>query len=374
MNPINPINQVLILGGYGNFGSRIAAALVKDDISIIIAGRELQKAEDLRKKLKKNAVSHNITVAAFDAHQTLDQQLKRLKPTVVINTIGPFQTADYSIAKTCIQHHVHYIDLADARDFVTGITGLDTLAKKNNVLVVSGASTVPGLSSAVLDHYKNHFTTIDSLRYGISPGQKSPRGLATTQSILTYLGKPLKPWGHQKQKRFGWQDLYRQYYPELGYRWMANCDIPDLDLFLERYGFNTIQFSAGMESRALHFGMWMLSYLVRIGFALNLSKHAALLLSLSHLFDALGTTNGGMHMLIKGKNQEGKPLDMQWFILAKDNDGPQIPCVPAIILSQKIIQGTLDIQGAMPCMGMITLEEYMKALEGFSIQTHLMIH
>lgn len=48
------MNQVLILGGYGNFGSRIAAALVKDNISIIIAGREKQKAEALLNKLKKD--------------------------------------------------------------------------------------------------------------------------------------------------------------------------------------------------------------------------------------------------------------------------------------------------------------------------------
>src|SRR5476651_2345921 len=102
------MNQILILGGYGNFGSRIATALVKDNISIIIAGRERQKAEALHNKLKKYIAENIITVAAFDANKELDKQLDILKPTVVINTIGPFQTADYSIAKTCIQHHVHY--------------------------------------------------------------------------------------------------------------------------------------------------------------------------------------------------------------------------------------------------------------------------
>lgn len=49
------MNQVLILGGYGNFGSRIAVALVKNNIPIIIAGREKHKAEILRNKLKKEA-------------------------------------------------------------------------------------------------------------------------------------------------------------------------------------------------------------------------------------------------------------------------------------------------------------------------------
>lgn len=367
------MNQVLILGGYGNFGSRIATALVKDNISIIIAGRELQKSETLRNKLKQDAAENMITVAAFDANKELDKQLELLKPSVVINTIGPFQTTDYSIAKTCIQHNVHYIDLADARDFVVGITGLDSLAKKNNVLVVSGASTVPGLSSAVLEHYKNNFATIDSLIYGISPGQKAPRGLATTESILTYLGKPLKPWGNHNQTYFGWQDIYRQEYPELGKRWMANCDIPDLDLFTDKYGLKNIRFSAGMENSALHLGMWAMSYLIRIGLPLNLPKHAKFLLSLSHIFDSFGTTSGGMHILMKGTDKKGKPIEIKWFIIAKDNDGPQIPCVPAIILSKKIIQGKLHASGATPCVGMITLDEYMKELEGFSIKLHVII-
>ncbi len=362
------MNQVLILGGYGNFGSRIAAALVNDNISIIIAGRDRQKAENLCHQLKKDTGKNNITIATFDANKELDKQLNILKPTVVINTIGPFQTADYSIAKTCVQHNTHYIDLADARDFVTGITCLDTSAKENNVLVVSGASTVPGLSSAVLEFYKNNFSNIDSLIYGISPGQKAPRGLATTESILTYLGKPLKPWANLDRKYFGWQDIYRQKYPELGKRWMANCDIPDLDLFPRRYNIKNIQFSAGMENSVLHLGMWMMSYLVRIGLPLNLPKHAKFLLSLSHLFDSFGTTSGGMHILMKGTNKEGKPIEIKWFIIAKNNDGPQIPCVPAIILSKKIIQDKLHVSGAMPCVGMIALDEYMKELEGFSIK------
>lgn len=368
------MNQVLILGGYGNFGSRIATALVKDNIPIILVGRERQKAEALHNKLKKSNAENLMSVAIFDANKELNKQLNILKPTVVINTIGPFQTANYSIAKTCIQNHIHYIDLADARDFVSGITRLDSLAKKNNVLIVSGASTVPGLSSAVLDHYKNHFATIDSLIYGISPGQKAPRGLATTESILTYLGKPLKPWNNPYQKCFGWQDIYRQQYPELGKRWMANCDIPDLDLFPKIYGLKNIRFSAGMENSALHLGMWMMSYLVRIGLPLNLPKHAKFLLSLSHIFDSFGTTTGGMHMLMKGTNKKGKPLEINWFIIAKDNDGPQIPCVPAIILSKKIIHNKLHTSGAMPCIGLITLHEYMKELEGFSIKQHVMIN
>ncbi len=362
------MKQILILGGYGNFGERISASLAKDNIPIIIAGRDLAKANALQNKLIQNTGNSCIQAVAFDAGKSLSHQLELLKPTVVINTIGPFQSADYAIAEVCIAHQVHYIDLADARDFVTGIVSLNAKAQEQNVLVVSGASTVPGLSSAVLEHYKNQFSVIESLHYGVSPGQKAPRGLATAQSILTYLGKPLKPWQDDRRIYYGWQNVYRQSYPELGKRWMANCDIPDLDLFPPRYNIHQLHFSAGMESGVLHLGMWLTSYLVRFGLPLNLSKHAKSLLSFGHLFDVFGTTSGGMHMILRGIDQEGKPLTIKWFIIAKDNDGPQIPCVPSIVLSKKIIRGEMNLVGAMPCVGLVTLEEYLKELEGFSIK------
>lgn len=362
------MNSILILGGYGNFGARIAAALVKKNIAIVIAGRNLEMAETLKKRLVETHNAALIQIAIFDAQQSLAEQLVTLKPCVVINTIGPFQSADYTIPQTCIDHGVHYIDLADARDFVNGITCLNASAQEKNVLVVSGASTVPGLSSAVLDYYKSEFSSIDSLRYGISPGQKAPRGLATTQSILSYLGKALKPWGRTPEMRYGWQDIYRQPYPELGKRWMANCDIPDLDLFPERYGIQSIQFSAGMESSLLHLGMWLVSWLVRLGAPIDLSRHAQRLLALSHYFDWLGTPDGGMHMIITGKNQAGLSQQRQWFIIAKAGDGPQIPCIPAIILAKKLVNHELSLVGAYPCLGLITLDEYLSELKGFSIR------
>jgi hypothetical protein len=359
-------SKVLILGGYGNFGRRISTALVKANIPIVIAGRNEYEANQLAKEL--NLQYPNLSqLAIFDINVSFSEKLREIQPSVVINTCGPFQTSDYRIAETCIHQKIHYVDLADGRDFVVGISLLDKQAKDNDVLLVSGASTVPGLSSAVLEHYGNDFSEIDSLIYGISPGQRAPRGLATTKSILTYLGKPLKPIPGYTRQRYGWQNLYRQRYPELGIRWMANCDIPDLDMFAENFSIKTMQFSAGMESTMLHIGMWLTSWVIRLGLPIDLAKHAEKLLRLSHYFDSFGTTDGGMHMLINGKDHEKRMKKINWFIIAKNGDGPQIPCAPAIILAKKLITGEITNRGAFPCISMVTLDEYMHELKGFSI-------
>jgi saccharopine dehydrogenase-like NADP-dependent oxidoreductase len=363
-------DKVLILGGYGNFGKRIAEALVKSKIAIIISGRNEQKAQELAKNLNAKYPHSAIETAIFDVNSGLENYLKTHQILVVINTCGPFQNSDYYVAQKCIAAQVNYIDLSDGRDFVGEIGALDLAAKEKNILVVSGASSVPGLSSAVIEHYKNEFSAIDFLKFGISPGARAERGLATTKAILSYLGKPLKPISGQKNKNYGWQNIYRQEYPKLGKRWMANCDIPDLDLFPKIYNIKNIQFSAGMESGFLHIGIWLVSWLVRLGLPIKLENHAKFLLKISHYFDFLGSDDGAMHMIFKGRDQSGRPMEIKWFLIAKSGDGPQIPCVPAIILAKKLIAGTLKSKGALPCVGMITLAEYMEELSEFDIKPY----
>lgn len=363
--------KVLILGASGNFGSKIAKLLAKSNIELILSGRRKDSLTHLKNDLLKAYPDALININSFDIHQNIRQHLESINPFLVINTCGPFQTADYSLATCCIDLGIHYIDLADGREFVNGIhDALNDLAKSKNCLVVSGASTVPCLSSAVLDHFKNQFSEITSLKYGITPGQKTERGLATTQAILSYIGKPLKSIPGDSKKRYGWQDLYRQTYPVLGKRWMANCDIPDYDLFPKYYGIQDIQFSAGLESHCLHLSLWLLSWLVRLHFSFHLEKQASLLLKLSHLFDSFGSANGGMHIIISGKDHSGNSKTITWFIIAKNNEGPFIPTIPSVILAKKLVAGSLNLTGALPCMNLISLEEYLKELDQNKIQIY----
>lgn len=359
--------EVLILGGAGNFGKRIAAALTRHNVRIIVAGRNRDKVERVLAALPPVLADS----AIFDIHRDLTARLEALHPAVVVNTCGPFQTGSYDAARCCIARNVHYVDLADGRDFVAGIGALDADAKAHGVAVVSGASTVPGLSSAVIENFRHEFSVIESLRFGISPGQRAERGLATTQGIMTYVGRPLKPVAGSARPVYGWQGVHRQDYPELGKRWMANCDIPDLDLLPARYGIRSIRFTAGLELGTLHLGLWLLSWLVRLGVPLDLPRHAALLLKASNWFDGFGTSDGGMHMILRGWDAVGKPHERRWFLVAKNGDGPQIPCVPAIILARKLARGERLGSGAYPCVGLVSLEEYLDELRAFNIRQYV---
>jgi hypothetical protein len=351
------MNKVLILGGYGNFGKRIARSLRAKDVQVIVAGRSMSKAMQI---FAEDAEGLEFT--CFDVFKDLPAQLATLRPKVVINTVGPFQGADYDVAKTCIKAGVHYIDLADARQFVCGFSELDQAARDAGVVAISGASTVPALSSAVVNAYKDRFALFDLMRFGISPGQQAERGLATTKGILSYVGKPLSPFRSIRDRVYGWQDIYRQSFPTLGKRWMANCEIPDLDLLPEAYGIKRIQFSAGMELSVVHLGLWLMSWLVRIGLPLNLSRLAGPLLKISNWFDRFGSADGGMFVHLSGVGANGQAQALTWYIEAFDADGPHIPTIPAILLAVRLVNGPEMPLGAYPCVGLVELDDYLQAL------------
>mgnify|MGYP001279779805 FL=1 len=51
---------------------------------------------------------------------------------------------------------------------------------------------------------------------------------------------------------------------------MGNVDHPDFDIFSKKYGLTNFHFHAGVESKILHLGIWLSSWLVRLGFPVNL--------------------------------------------------------------------------------------------------------
>ena len=138
--------RVLIIGGYGNFGSFITKSLARDQsIQLIIAGRSIVKGNALAAELEATNRPESI---ALDITKNLEASLRTIRPNITIHTSGPFQTQGYHVANACIDVGSHYIDLADGRTFVGGIRELDQHAKGKGVLVISGASSVPCLTAS----------------------------------------------------------------------------------------------------------------------------------------------------------------------------------------------------------------------------------
>lgn len=358
--------RILILGAYGQFGRRIAAALAKDPVfELVLAGRSLDAAERLQRELQQSGAQAALAAAVVDVESTaLPAALSSLAVNLVIHAAGPFQGRDYAVAEAAMDAGAHYVDLADGREFVADIHRLDARARECGCRVISGASSVPGLSAAVVAALQPRFSSLTSIESIISPGNRTPRGLATTQAILGYVGQPYPALIDGRwQPVYGWQSLRRVHVPGVGTRWAARCEVPDLSLLPARYpSLRQCDFRAGLELGRMHFGLWLASWLVRARLSPRLTRWARPLLRLSEQWLDQGSDTGVMVVDIAGQGLDGAPLTLRWQIIAPDGSGPQIPATAAVVLAHKFANGTLRGGGAGACLDLFTLDEFMQAL------------
>ncbi|MFK7903016.1 MAG: saccharopine dehydrogenase family protein [Nitratireductor sp.] len=362
------ISRVLIIGGYGNFGSFIGRILSREkNIQLIIAGRDESKAKAFIDDIKP---INKAEIAVLDVNKDFSKALSKLNCDIVIHTSGPYQNQTYHVAQACIENRCHYVDLADAREFVVGISQLNEKAKDKGVLVCSGASSVPCLTSSIIDEYQNEFHKLEKIEYAIATAQLTNRGLATIRAVLSYAGKPFTTLiDGEMQNVYGWLGLKWRHFWRLNLRPLGNCDIPDLELFPKRYkDLKTIRFRAGLELKVLHLCLVALSSLVRFGVLSSLQPLSKLLLRISFLFDWMGKDDSGFYMKLSGVDDKGNDKHIQFDLIARSGDGLCIPVVPAIILAKKLSNGEVKKIGAMACIGLISLEEYLAVLSEFDIE------
>jgi saccharopine dehydrogenase-like NADP-dependent oxidoreductase len=359
--------RIVVLGGYGNFGARICRALAIDrSLTIVAAGRHSGAAPPSLSTLGIAAAVLDISATGFA------ESLRALKPGLVIHCVGPFQGQDYRVAHAALAVGAHYIDLSDGRDFVAGFgAAINAKAKEVNRLAVTGASTLPALSSAVVDHLAPQFATLKSVDIIIAPAQSAARGSATLAGVLSYAGKSFLSWEQGTwQRRHGWEHVRRVDAGPAGTRLSAVCDVPDLALFPARYpGVENVRFRAALDVGVQHHAIALLAALRRSGLEISIDKLAPRLERIASWFDRFGSDTGAMTVTLVGTAHDGKPLRLRWHVRAPGNDGPEIPCMAAILLARKLAAGTIGSAGAMPCMGMVSLAEFAPEFEKWKMTT-----
>jgi NAD(P)-dependent dehydrogenase (short-subunit alcohol dehydrogenase family) len=351
------MKKIVILGGYGTFGSLIAEQLARSEAQLVIAGRDVSKGQAFADSLQ----------AGFVRCDASDRS--SLRDTVegshlVINAAGPFQATDYSIPQTCIENGCHYIDLGDGREYVSGIAQLHESALAHGVFVCVGASTTPAVTSAAITELRTHFSELRSIKIALTAGNKNRAGVSTIASILAYVGVPVRVWqGGKWSERPGWSMGEVINFPSpVGRRRVQLCDVSDLELFPPLFGAESVVFKAGVELTVLNHAIGVLGHLRRIRPSLNLPALARSLVSVSQLFKPFGTFAGSFGVWVTGDTDQEKNLA---FVAPRN--GPRVPTAPAVLLARKLLAGAIPGTGAFPCVGYLSLAEFADYLAQFGI-------
>lgn len=363
--------KTVVLGGYGNFGARICRALARcADIELVVAGRDPRRASALAAEIGNGASALRIDLTQGD----VARMLRDCGAQLVIHTAGPFQEQGYDLPLAVAAAGAHYIDLADGRRFVCDFPeALDGAFRQRGRLAIAGASTVPALSSAVINALTQGWQRIDAIDCCIAPAQTARRGIATLEAVLNYCGAPIKVWhGGRWETRYGWAEPRRIEFARLRGRLGALCDIPDLELFPAHYpGVQSVVFNAALEVALGQRALAVVAALRRRGIIKRPQRLTRLLNATASLVDGLGSSLGGMVVRVQGLDAAGRRVRRAWHLAADDDHGPEIPAMPAILLTRRLARGELTATGAHTSLDWLRLADFAPEFAKWNMLTDM---
>jgi len=354
--------KVVILGGYGAFGSKIAMNLAKlPAVSLVIAGRSRQKGEIFASSIGAEYIFCDLKEEAL-VRQVVDDAF------LVIHAAGPFSGTTHSVARICLEQGAHYLDLGDERVYVAGIATLNEQAERKALFLCSGASTAPGVTSAMVQALAADGLRIHAIHSVLSPGNQNPRGVSTVATVLGYLGRSIAMTvDGQDVKRSGWFDGETiTLPPPVGRRRVYTVDTPDLSLFPAYFGAYTVTFKAGLELNVMNHSLTILARARRQGWLPSLTRLAKIFTILSWPLYPLGSSHGAAAVWVEGE-KDGQLVKRSLAIVAP-TEGPLVAAAPVILLAQQLLDGRLMQRGAFPCLGLLAFDELMTFLEQFGMQ------
>ena len=357
--------RILIVGGYGIFGGRLVE-LLEDDarLTLLVAGRSLGVAREYC-ALRSSAVAKLIPTV-FDRTWNANR-LTALHPAVVVDASGPFQaygSDGYRLIECCIACGIHYLDLADGSAFVAGVARFDTAARAAGVYVLSGVSSFPVLTAAVVRRLSAGIAHVQSIRGGIAPSPHVSVGLNVIRAIAGYAGQRIV------LKRRGRLAIGRPFTESLRFviavpgriplasRRFSLVDVPDLrtlaDLWPEA---KDVWMGAAPVPVPLHWALIAFAWQVRIRVLPSLSWMArAMHFMTNHM--RWGEHRGGMFIEVRGKAGDGGLVVREWHLLAEEDDGRLIPCMAVLAIIRNVLAGKPPPAGARTAISDVDLSDY----------------
>ena len=368
--------KILILGGYGTFGGRLAYLLAEDErLILLIAGRSIQKARKFCEGLPSGAQKVPVF---FDQNGNVEAQIQEINPNIVVDAMGPFQIYGddpYRVVKACLANAVDYMDLADGSDFVKGIRQFDREAKAKNIYVLSGVSSFPVLTAAVVRKLSYDMTCVNTIKGGIAPSPYAGVGLNVIRAIASYAGKPL-PLVRNGKPATGYALTETMRYTicppgclPLNNTLFSLVDVPDLKVLPELWPeLDSVWLGAGPVPEVLHRMLMGLSWLVRLRILPSLLPFASLFHFVTNTV-RWGEHRGGMFVSVEGTNQGGKRIERSWHLLAEGGDGPLIPSMAVQALILHCLAGKKPSAGARPATQELEVSDYDAIFKSRAIYT-----
>jgi hypothetical protein len=285
----------------------------------------------------------------------------------VVDASGPFQFYGgdpYRLVEACLTGGIDYLDLADGARFVEGIARFDAAARARGIAILSGVSSFPVLTAAVVRRLAEPMTRLVSVAGGIAPSPYAGVGLNVIRAVASYAGRPVrvvrdgKPalgTGLVETRRFTIAPPGRL---PLAPVLFSLVDVPDLQALPALWPeLESVWMGAGPVPEGLHRLLILLARAVRLRLVPSLAALAPVMHGAVNIL-RWGEHRGGMFVAVGGIGAGGEGIERSWHMVAEGDDGPFIPSMAVEAIIRRRLDGHRPAAGARAALRELELADY----------------
>ncbi|WP_413165251.1 saccharopine dehydrogenase family protein [Capilliphycus salinus ALCB114379] len=228
--------RILILGGRGRVGSRVAEDLINftPEVEIVVTGR----------KASPTLPSPDPRMQFLELELAEENQLKSAIESVdlVIHCAGPFHYRDATVLKMCIEAGVNYIDVSDNRSFTLKALSLHNLAQEKGITAVINTGIFPGISNSLVRLGVEELDEVETIHLSYVVGGSGGAGITVMRTTFLGLQRPFQVWKNgqwEQVKPYSDREVipFPAPYGKLGVYWF---DMPECYTLAQSFDVKTV--------------------------------------------------------------------------------------------------------------------------------------
>ncbi len=173
--------NILIVGGYGGVGRFISTALGdRFPGQVVVAGRNLQKAQDFASETNNKVVPAKLDISSMDeVGSSLDDNV-----ALVVMCV---ENQDTRFVEQCIDRGIQYVAISATYELLSRIESLDGKAQEHGSTVLLSVGLAPGLTNLLASHCTAVLDEVHNVDIFLLLGMGEVHGESSNQWMLDNL-------------------------------------------------------------------------------------------------------------------------------------------------------------------------------------------
>ncbi|MFH1088819.1 MAG: saccharopine dehydrogenase NADP-binding domain-containing protein [Candidatus Uhrbacteria bacterium] len=334
---------ILILGGYGGTGKLICRWLLKEtEASIIIAGHDIKKAEELCDKLKQEFPTKNIFAIFVDVlnYDSLISAFKNaslvIDATTVINCVQ-------NITKAALEAKVDYLDFHFEQKVFSELKTLSQEIKDSGRCFITQAGFHPGLPSAFVRYVAPQFDELKKAIVGTAMNVEIKKPESVYEIVDILADDKADIFKNSKWRKANYKDSKKiDFGSQFGIRTCYPIQMEEMYALPEMFPLDeTGVYVAGFNWFIDYFVIPLTIVLSKIKKGLGRSFIAKLLV---FGFKNFSKNNRGVSFVLEAEGIKNEK-QIKFRVIAEHEDAYEFTAIPIVACVRQYLDGFIDKPG-----------------------------